>query len=131
MERDLNNFFEFEFEIKIQRSRFIGHIEPCDSEQRAKEILKKIREKHNKATHNCWAYIIELNNYKIEHCSDNGEPPGTAGRPILGAIKRSGLVNVMLIVTRYFGGKKLGVRGLIDAYGLTAEKTINLKINKK
>ena len=78
--------------------------------------------KHRDATHNCRAYVIN----NIEYSSDDGEPSGTAGKPILGAIKKSGLMNVMIVVTRYFGGVKLGVRGLIDAYGGVAEKVLEL-----
>ncbi len=112
------------YEIKIQRSRFIGRAEPCYSDEGAREILKKIKAEYRDATHHCYAYVINSKGYKSEFSSDNGEPPGTAGRPILGAIKRSGLENIIVVVTRYFGGKKLGVRGLIEAYGLTAEKTL-------
>ena len=114
-----------DFEIKILRSRFIAHAEPCFTDEQAREIIKQVKLNHKNATHNCWGYLINNNNYKSEFSSDNGEPPGTAGRPILGAIKKSGRENIIVIVTRYFGGKKLGVRGLIEAYGAAADGVLN------
>ena len=114
-----------DFEIKILRSRFIAHTEPCFTDEQAREIIKQVKLNHKNATHNCWGYLINNNNYKSEFSSDNGEPPGTAGRPILGAIKKSGRENIIVIVTRYFGGKKLGVRGLIEAYSAAAEGVLN------
>ncbi|MBQ7151392.1 MAG: YigZ family protein [Synergistaceae bacterium] len=111
------------YEEKIKRSVFIANLEPCRNFDEAKIFLSKIISNHRDATHNCRAYILsDLQEYS----SDDGEPSGTAGKPILNAIKRSGLVNVMIIVTRYFGGVKLGTRGLIDAYGGTAEKALAL-----
>ncbi|BBE31320.1 hypothetical protein OSSY52_14610 [Tepiditoga spiralis] len=105
---------------KIKRSEFIGNSFYVKSEIDAKEKIKEISFKYKNATHNCWAYKIGKNfNY-----SDNGEPSGTAGKPILGSIEKYDLNNILIIVTRYFGGIKLGVRGLIDAYSETAEKTI-------
>ena len=110
------------YEEKIKRSIFIANLEPCHNENEARDFLTRITSQHRNATHNCRAYIIA----GTEYSSDDGEPSGTAGKPILNAIKRSGLVNVMVIVTRYFGGVKLGVRGLIDAYGMTAAKALEL-----
>ena len=110
------------YEEKIKRSIFIANLEPCHNENEARDFLTRITSQHRNATHNCRAYIIG----ETEYSSDDGEPSGTAGKPILNAIKRSGLVNVMVIVTRYFGGVKLGVRGLIDAYGMTAAKALEL-----
>lgn len=110
------------YEEKIKRSVFIANVCACHNEEEAKTFLNRITSEHHNATHNCRAYIIG----ETEYSSDDGEPSGTAGRPILNAIKRSGLVNVMVIVTRYFGGVKLGVRGLIDAYGGVAEHALNL-----
>ena len=110
------------YEEKIKRSVFIANVQACHDEEEAREFLTRISSQHRDATHNCRAYIIGEN----EYFSDDGEPSGTAGRPILNAIKRAGLVNVMVIVTRYFGGVKLGVRGLIDAYGETAAKALDL-----
>jgi len=110
------------YEEKIKRSEFIAELEPCNSEDEAREFLARVVAKRRDANHNCRAYIID----GVEYSSDDGEPSGTAGKPILNAIKKSGLVNVMIIVTRYFGGIKLGVRGLIDAYGGVAEKVLEL-----
>lgn len=111
------------YEEKIKRSVFIANLSPCHDENEAKNFLAKIISQHRDATHNCRAYIFSEGR---EYSSDDGEPSGTAGKPILNAIKRSGLINVMVIVTRYFGGVKLGTRGLIDAYGGTAAKALEL-----
>ena len=110
------------YEEKIKRSIFIAELEICEDEKQARDFLARVISKHRDATHNCRAYVIN----NIEYSSDDGEPSGTAGKPILGAIKKSGLMNVMIVVTRYFGGVKLGVRGLIDAYGGVAEKVLEL-----
>ncbi|MBQ6972788.1 MAG: YigZ family protein [Synergistaceae bacterium] len=109
------------FEAKIKRSVFIADVFPCHNEEEAREILSHVTAKYRDATHNCRAYVLADG---TEYSSDDGEPSGTAGRPILGAIKRSGLVNVIVVVTRYYGGVKLGVRGLIEAYGETATKAL-------
>ena len=116
-----------EYEEKIQRSVFIGRAEPCHSEAEARELLNRVRAAHRDATHNCWAYRIFLTPEAVtEYSSDDGEPSGTAGRPILGAIqRRSNIYNVLVVVTRYFGGVKLGVRGLIEAYSGVAAKTLD------
>ena len=111
------------YEEKIKRSVFIANVFPCRDEEEARSILAQVTAKYRDATHNCRAYVLADG---TEYSSDDGEPSGTAGKPILGAIKRSGLVNVMVIVTRYFGGVKLGVRGLIDAYGDTAMKALEV-----
>ena len=111
------------YEEKIKRSVFIANVSVCHDDEDARSFLNLIASQHRDATHNCRAYILSDG---TEYSSDDGEPSGTAGRPILNAIKRSGLVNVMVIVTRYFGGVKLGVRGLIDAYGEVAAKALDL-----
>jgi uncharacterized YigZ family protein len=103
-----------------QRSRFIAHCRRVESETEAKAFVAEIRAEHLSATHNCYAYRIGTKANPLEYYSDHGEPPGTAGKPILGAIQRLELVNVAVVVTRYFGGKQLGVRGLIEAYGKAA-----------
>ena len=110
------------YEEKIKRSIFIASLEICHDENEARIFLNRTTSKYRDATHNCRAYIIN----GVEYSSDDGEPSGTAGKPILNAIKKSGLVNLMIIVTRYFGGVKLGTKGLIDAYGGTAEKAIEM-----
>ena len=112
-----------QYEEKIKRSVFIAEVHPCHDEQEARAILADVVSRYRDATHNCRAYVLADGS---EYSSDDGEPSGTAGRPILNAIKHSGLVNVIVIVTRYYGGVKLGVRGLIDAYGDTAMKALEL-----
>lgn len=107
-------------ELVIERSRFIGHCLETATETEAKAFIGKIREEHSRANHNCFAYRIGQGENPLEYFNDHGEPAGTAGKPILGAIQRLELTNTVVVVTRYFGGKKLGVRGLIDAYGKTA-----------
>ena len=112
-------------ELTIKRSRFIGSVRVVLSVDEANEHIKNFPAFLPKATHYCWAYRIGHGNQLQEHCSDAGEPAGTAGRPILGSIKRNLLENTLVVVTRYFGGVKLGVRGLIDAYEAAAELAIS------
>nr|HPR89953.1 YigZ family protein [Synergistaceae bacterium] len=111
-------------EVKINKSRFLGHVRICRSEEEVRMKLKEVCDLHKQATHNCWAYRIGEESYR-EYFSDDGEPAGTAGKPILGAISRLDLTNALIVVTRYFGGIKLGVRGLIEAYGSTATNALN------
>ena len=111
-------------EVKINKSRFLGHVRICRSEEEVRMKLKEVCDLHKQATHNCWAYRIGEDSYR-EYFSDDGEPAGTAGKPILGAISRLDLTNALIVVTRYFGGIKLGVRGLIEAYGSTATNALN------
>jgi len=112
-------------ELKIKRSLFIGHLGLCKNNENVRAFLEQAEAKYRNATHNCWAYCLSNG---TEHCSDDGEPSGTAGKPILHAIKQSGMVNLMIVVTRYYGGVKLGVRGLIDAYGQAAGEVISKTI---
>jgi uncharacterized YigZ family protein len=107
------------YEEKIKRSIFIGSANVVFSELEAKNFIKAISDEFKNATHNCWAYKVER---KIAY-SDAGEPSGTAGRPIFGAIEKLKLDNIAIVVTRFFGGIKLGVRGLIDAYSEVALRT--------
>lgn len=102
-------------EIVIKKSRFIGHARPVDSEEEAIRFIESIRKEHWSATHNCFAYMIGEQD-QIQKQSDDGEPSGTAGKPILEVIKHKGLKNVVVVVTRYFGGIMLGAGGLIRAY---------------
>ncbi len=92
----------------------------------AKEFISEISMSHKQATHNCWAYIVGEKG-EIFHFSDHGEPPGTAGKPILNALQSHDMTNISAVVTRYFGGVKLGIRGLINAYNGTVNKTIELE----
>ncbi|MFN3692382.1 MAG: IMPACT family protein, partial [Fervidobacterium sp.] len=95
-----------------------------ESEKKAKEFVSLISKKYQNATHNCPAYRILDNSKLIEFSSDAGEPSGTAGLPMLNTLRKNELINVAVVVTRYFGGVKLGVRGLIDAYSQAVQKTI-------
>lgn len=102
-------------EIVIKKSRFIGHARPVESEEEAIAFIESIKKEHWSATHNCSAYMIGERD-QIQKQSDDGEPSGTAGKPILEVIKNKGLKNVVVVVTRYFGGIMLGAGGLIRAY---------------
>ena len=102
-------------EFIINKSRFIGYGCPCQTEEEALAFLARIRQKHKDATHNCYAYIIGLNS-GIMRYSDDGEPGGTAGMPIIEVMKARGVVNCAVVVTRYFGGVLLGAGGLVRAY---------------
>lgn len=102
-------------EIVIKKSRFIGYIKPVENEEDAISFIEEIKKKHWNATHNCSAYMIGERD-EIQKQSDDGEPSGTAGKPILEVIKNQGLKNVVIVVTRYFGGIMLGAGGLIRAY---------------
>lgn len=104
-----------EDEIIINKSRFIGYARPVKSEEEALEFIEKISSKHRDATHNVYAYVIGKNS-NIQRFSDDGEPSGTAGIPALEVIKKEELRDVVVVVTRYFGGIKLGGGGLIRAY---------------
>ena len=102
-------------EIVIKKSRFIGHIRPVQTEEEAIAFVEEIKKQHWHATHNCSAYMIGERD-EIQKQSDDGEPSGTAGKPILEVIRNQGLKNVAIVVTRYFGGIMLGAGGLIRAY---------------
>ena len=102
-------------EFIVNKSRFIGYASPCQTEEEALAFLKSIREKHKDATHNCYAYVIG-ENAGIMRYSDDGEPGGTAGLPMMEVIKARGVVNCCVVVTRYFGGVLLGAGGLVRAY---------------
>ena len=105
-----------EHEINIQRSRFIAHIQRAETENEAQEFIQAIKKKHWDATHNCSAYLIGEHD-QIQKANDDGEPSGTAGVPILEVLKKRKLKDTVVVVTRYFGGIKLGAGGLIRAYG--------------
>ncbi|OWA34781.1 YigZ family protein [Saccharibacillus sp. O16] len=102
-------------EIVIRKSRFIGHIRPVETEEEAIAFIDEIKKKHRDATHNCSAYLLGERD-EIQKQSDDGEPSGTAGKPILEVLKNRELKNVAVVVTRYFGGIMLGAGGLIRAY---------------
>ncbi len=96
-----------------KKSRFIGRIWPVETEEAALEKIRQTKKQHYDATHNCWAYIIRDGAARF---SDDGEPGGTAGMPMLQVLQREGLSNVVCVVTRYFGGVLLGAGGLVRAY---------------
>ena len=102
-------------EFIINKSRFIGYGAPAETEEEALAFLAEIRKKHADATHNCYAYIIGRN-MGVMRYSDDGEPGGTAGMPIIEVMKNRGVVNACVVVTRYFGGVLLGAGGLVRAY---------------
>ncbi|MCL2840514.1 MAG: IMPACT family protein [Defluviitaleaceae bacterium] len=106
---------EYAFEEK--RSKFIGYCTPIDSEEGAKQIIAKIRVAHPKANHNVYAYCVN----NIPRMSDDGEPQGTGGMPILNVYEKSGIINYVCVVTRYFGGTLLGAGGLVRAYSKAAK----------
>lgn len=138
-------------EIIEKKSKFIATLCEANSKDEAEKILQETRKKYHDAKHNCYAYIVEeaklaggTNEHessnqvtdkivqKIEKCSDDGEPSGTAGAPMLALLKSANLTNVIIIVTRYFGGILLGTGGLVRAYTESAQKAIeNAQIVQK
>ena len=104
-----------EDEIVIDRSRFIGYAQRVTTEEEAVAFIAMIKKKHWNATHNCSAFVIGEND-QIQRSNDDGEPSGTAGKPILECIKKNGVKDTAVVVTRYFGGIKLGAGGLVRAY---------------
>ncbi|KKY01871.1 hypothetical protein VN21_06405 [Paraclostridium benzoelyticum] len=116
-------------EITIEKSTFIGYAKPIKTEEEAVEFINEIKKKHKDARHNVWAYTVGKS-MNIQRYSDDGEPQGTAGIPTLEVIKKEDLRDVVVVVTRYFGGIKLGAGGLVRAYtkgakiGLEAGKII-------
>jgi len=112
----------FENEIVINKSRFIGVLIPLSDETKVKDEIKELTKIYPKATHYCYGYVIN----KKEKSNDDGEPSGTAGRPILEVIKANELEDVLLVVIRYFGGIKLGAGGLVRAYVNSAKDVIEV-----
>lgn len=110
-------------EILINKSRFIGHAARAETEAEAIAFIESIKSEHRQATHNCSAYIIGEHD-SIQKANDDGEPSGTAGVPMLEVLKKQGLKDTVLVVTRYYGGIKLGGGGLIRAYGKSASEAI-------
>ena len=121
-------------EIIEKKSKFIANLFYIQSELEAEERLKEIRKKYHDARHNCYAYSIIENDTVVNRASDDGEPSGTAGMPILNILVKKNLVNVLVVVTRYFGGILLGTGGLVKAYSdatiSAIEKTSFAKIEK-
>ncbi|MDB0579748.1 YigZ family protein [Salinicoccus roseus] len=124
MEQQYMNRVDTTTETTINKSRFIAYIQRTDSEEAAKSFINSIKSRHKDANHNCSAYILTPSAL-IQKADDDGEPSGTAGVPILEVLKREGLYNVTVVVTRYFGGIKLGAGGLIRAYSGAASDAVN------
>ena len=112
-----------EAEIIIEKSLFIGYAAPAGTEEEALEFIQTIKKKHRDATHNVPAYVIGENN-AVQRFSDDGEPSGTAGVPMLEVLKKEDLRDTVLVVTRYFGGIKLGAGGLVRAYTKAAKAAL-------
>lgn len=113
-------------EIKVKNSRFIATAVPVFSVDEAKEFIARIKAEFSDASHNVPAYAVGYGASVIAHCSDDGEPSGTAGRPILAVVKGSGLGDLAIVVTRYFGGTKLGTGGLARAYSEAAKAVLEI-----
>ncbi|HJV46253.1 MAG TPA: YigZ family protein [Bacillota bacterium] len=112
-----------ETEIEINRSRFICYVDRAETEEQAQEFIARMKKKHWDATHNCSAYLVGEQD-QIQKADDNGEPSGTAGKPILEVLKKNHVKDCVVVVTRYFGGIKLGAGGLIRAYGKGAAEAL-------
>ncbi len=111
-----------ESEYVEKRSRFLGHVRPVESEEEARAFVAAVKKEHYDARHNCWCYIIKDG---PERYSDDGEPQGTAGIPMLEVLRREGVSNVVCVVTRYFGGVLLGAGGLFRAYTRSAKDALD------
>ncbi len=116
-------FAEAEAELVEKRSRFIGHIWRVDSEEAARACIEQTRKRHHDARHHCWCYRVRRGG--VLRYSDDGEPQGTAGQPMLNVFEREDVWDVCCVVTRYFGGILLGAGGLTRAYGGTAKLALN------
>ena len=123
MESYLVPFGPGEAEFVEKRSRFIGQVWPVDSEEEARRRIEETRRRHHDARHNCWCYVLRDGN--VLRYSDDGEPQGTAGQPMLNVFVKEGVTNVCCVVTRYFGGILLGAGGLTRAYGGTAKLALD------
>jgi uncharacterized YigZ family protein len=109
--------------IEIKRSRFIGRSFRCATPEEALAAVKRVRETWRDATHHCWAYRVGTTGEQARY-DNSGEPQGTAGPPILDVLKHNDLTNALVVVTRYYGGTKLGSGGLVRAYGEAAKKAV-------
>ena len=104
------------YEIVEKKSKFIGNVFYIESKEEAEIIIKEQKKKYHDARHNCWAYRVLDDNNVVEKSSDDGEPSGTAGAPMLNILSKENIVNTLVVVTRYFGGILLGTGGLVKAY---------------
>ena len=112
-----------EAELVEKRSRFIGQVKPVETEEEARAFVEQVKKKHYDARHNCWCY--RLRDGGVERYSDDGEPQGTAGQPMLNVFQREEVTNVVCVVTRYFGGVLLGAGGLVRAYSQSAKDALD------
>lgn len=119
-----------EGEITEKKSRFIATVHPVESEEEALAFLEEMKKKYWDARHNCFAFVIGSNN-EIQRFSDDGEPQGTAGKPILETLLNENLHNTLIVVTRYFGGTLLGTGGLVRAYGQSSKEGIRNSVIQK
>lgn len=111
-----------EAEFTEKRSRFLGHVRPVESEEQARAFIAEMKKEYYDARHNCWCYILRGG---VERYSDDGEPQGTAGIPMLEVFRREGVYNAVCVVTRYFGGVLLGAGGLLRAYTKSAKDALD------
>lgn len=111
-----------EAEFSEKRSRFLGHLRHVDSEEEAKAFIAQVKKEHYDARHNCWCYLLRGG---VERYSDDGEPQGTAGIPMLEVFRREGITDLVCVVTRYFGGVLLGAGGLLRAYTKSAKDALD------
>ena len=111
-----------EAEFTEKRSRFLGHVRPVDSEEAARDFIAAMKKEYYDARHNCWCYLLKDG---PERYSDDGEPQGTAGIPMLEVFRREGVTNLVCVVTRYFGGVLLGAGGLFRAYTKSAKDALD------
>lgn len=111
------------YELVVKNSRFIAEVFPVCSQEEARNKLREVKDAYKDATHVVHAFIVGLQG-EVCGMSDDGEPSGTAGRPVLDVLKGSGITNILLTVTRYFGGTLLGTGGLVHAYGDSAKKVL-------
>ncbi len=110
-------------EFEMKKSVFIGHAAPVKSEEEALEYIAKYKKKYSDATHNVWAYLIKKGN--LMRYTDDGEPSGTSGIPVLDVIRKGGFTDAVIVVTRYFGGTRLGTGGLVRAYSAAAKEAVD------
>ena len=113
-----------EADITEKKSKFIANIFYITSEEEAEEKIRQIKKKHYDARHNCVAYRVIENEQVVEKSSDDGEPSGTAGMPMLNILEKNNFINILVVVTRYFGGILLGTGGLVKAYSEATQKVI-------
>lgn len=118
--------YEVSEELFVKNSRFIATLTPVFNVEDAKEFIAHIKNKYSDASHNVPAFIVGHGDSVITHCNDDGEPSGTAGRPALAVLQGSGIGDVAVVVTRYFGGTKLGKGGLVRAYGSAVKMVLEI-----